>query len=134
MALYQRPMPVSTTMPNSAASENQATLRCPCGMMNSAASSGPSAEPTLPPTWNSDCARPWRPPEAMRATREDSGWNTDEPVPTSTAATSSQPKDGATDSSSRPASVKPIPTGSEYGLGWRSVYSPMKGCNSEAAS
>ena len=67
----------------------------------------------------------------MRATREDSGWNTDEPVPTSTAATSSQPKDGATDSSSRPASVKPIPTGSEYGLGWRSVYSPMKGCNSE---
>ena len=44
-----------------------------------AASSGPSAEPTLPPTWNSDCARPCRPPDAMRATREDSGWNTDEP-------------------------------------------------------
>ncbi|MNO08080.1 hypothetical protein D3C81_2305610 [compost metagenome] len=57
----------------------------------------------------------------MRATRDDSGWNTDEPVPTSTAATINQPNDGATDSSSRPTSVKPMPTGKEYGLGWRSV-------------
>ncbi|MNQ54291.1 hypothetical protein D3C85_683560 [compost metagenome] len=110
-------MPVSTTMPNKAARENQATLPCPCGMMNSAASRGPRADPTLPPTWNSDCASPCRPPEAMRATRDDSGWKTDEPVPTRTAATSSQPNDGATDSSSRPSSVNPMPTGSEYGLG-----------------
>ncbi|MNV81819.1 hypothetical protein D3C71_1755120 [compost metagenome] len=73
LALYQRPIPVSTTMPNSAASENHATLPCPCGMMKSAANSGPSADPTLPPTWNSDCANPCRPPEAMRATRDDSG-------------------------------------------------------------
>ncbi|MNR20680.1 hypothetical protein D3C85_1375350 [compost metagenome] len=73
LALYQRPMPVNTTMPNRAARENHATLPCPCGMMNSAASSGPSADPTLPPTWNSDCANPCRPPEAMRATRDDSG-------------------------------------------------------------
>jgi MFS transporter, FSR family, fosmidomycin resistance protein len=27
------------------------------------------AEPTLPPTWNSDCARPYRPRAAVRATR-----------------------------------------------------------------
>ncbi|KAG1079012.1 hypothetical protein G6F40_016483 [Rhizopus arrhizus] len=73
LALYQRPIPVSTTLPNNAASDTHATPPCPCGMLKSAASSGPSAEPTLPPTWKSDCARPWRPPEAMRATRDDSG-------------------------------------------------------------
>ena len=38
-----------------------------------AASSGPSALPTLPPTWKTDWAKPWRPPDAMRATREDFG-------------------------------------------------------------
>ena len=31
------------------------------------------AEPTLPPTWNTDWAMPCRPPEAIRATRDDSG-------------------------------------------------------------
>ena len=31
------------------------------------------------------------PPEAMRATREDSGWNTDEPTPISAAPTSRIP-------------------------------------------
>ncbi len=31
------------------------------------------AAPVLPPTWNRDCAIPCWPPEAMRATREDSG-------------------------------------------------------------
>ncbi len=51
-----------------------------------AASSGPIAVPKLPPTWNTDCARPCRPPEASRATREDSGWNTEEPMPISAAA------------------------------------------------
>ena len=53
-----------------------------------AASSGPSAVPKLPPTWNTDCASPCCPPEASRATREDSGWNTDEPMPISAAAAS----------------------------------------------
>ena len=46
-----------------------------------AASSGPSAEPALPPTWKNDWARPCRPPDAMRATRDDSGWNTADPMP-----------------------------------------------------
>ena len=96
-------------------------LRWPCGITINAASSGPSDEPALPPTWNSDCARPCRPPDAMRATRDDSGWNTDEPQPTSAAATSSTPKLGATDISSSPTSVKPMPTGSEYGFGCLSV-------------
>ena len=64
-------------------------LPCPRGRMMKAAASGPIAEPTLPPTWNRDCARPCRPPEASRATRDDSGWNTDEPVPTMAAASSS---------------------------------------------
>ena len=54
-----------------------------------AASTGPSDDPTLPPTWNSDCAKPWRPPEAMRATREASGWKTAEPTPTNAAAKTS---------------------------------------------
>jgi hypothetical protein len=60
-------------MPSSAKSPNQATLRWPRGNTTKAASSGPMDEPTLPPTWNIDCASPWAPPEAMRATREDSG-------------------------------------------------------------
>ena len=76
-------------MPSSAAQENQSTLPCPCGRTMKAASSGPIAEPRLPPTWNTDCARPCRPPEAMRATREDSGWKTDEPVPIIAAASRS---------------------------------------------
>ena len=61
-------------------------LPWPRGTTMKAASSGPIAEPVLPPTWNSDWARPCRPPEAMRATRDDSGWKTDEPSPTSAAA------------------------------------------------
>jgi hypothetical protein len=73
-------------MASSAAPENQATLPWPRGTTMNAASSGPIAEPVLPPTWNSDWAKPCRPPEAMRATRDDSGWNTDEPTPTSAAA------------------------------------------------
>ena len=54
-----------------------------------AASSGPAEVPRLPPTWNTDCANPCLPPLAMRATREDSGWKTEEPLPMSAAATSS---------------------------------------------
>ena len=38
-----------------------------------AASNGPAAEPILPPSWNNDWAKPWRPPEAMRATRDEFG-------------------------------------------------------------
>ncbi|MNT64318.1 hypothetical protein D3C72_2022090 [compost metagenome] len=86
---YQPPMRHSTTMPTSAASENHARLACWCTI--SAASSGPMALPPLPPTWKIDCASPCWPPEAMRATRDDSGWKIDEPVPTSAAATSSTP-------------------------------------------
>ena len=48
-------------------------LLCPRGATINAASSGPMADPVLPPTWNSDWANPCRPPEAMRATRDDSG-------------------------------------------------------------
>ena len=43
---------------SSAAAENQAMLPWPCGTTMNAASSGPTAEPVLPPTWNSDCANP----------------------------------------------------------------------------
>ena len=57
-----------------------------------AASSGPTAEPALPPTWKTDCASPCRPPEAIRATREDSGWNIDDPSPISAAASSMHPE------------------------------------------
>jgi hypothetical protein len=85
---YQRLTWDSSTMPSSAARPNQATLRCPKGTMTAAATNGPSALPVLPPTWNSDCASPCRPPDAMRATRDDSGWKIDEPVPTSAAASS----------------------------------------------
>ncbi len=63
----------SSRIANSAAAENQAMLLCPRGTTINAASSGPMADPVLPPTWNSDWANPCRPPEAMRATRDDSG-------------------------------------------------------------
>src|SRR5277367_7124091 len=71
--LYHAPTFASTAMASRAASVNQARLACPCGMMIQAASSGPIALPALPPTWKIDCANPWRPPEARRAIREDSG-------------------------------------------------------------
>src|SRR5450432_78020 len=71
--LYQPPTFANTAMASRAASVNQARLACPCGMMIQAASRGPIALPAFPPTWNIDCARPWRPPEARRAMREDSG-------------------------------------------------------------
>src|SRR5471030_2915982 len=91
----------------------QATPRWPHAATTKAADSGPSAEPVLPPTWNSDWARPWRPPEAMRATRLDSGWKTDEPSPISTAATSTMPKLGATETSTNPTRVDTMAMGSE---------------------
>ena len=50
-------------------------------MTTAMASSGPKAWPALPPTWNTDWAMPKRPPDAERATREDSGWKIDDPVP-----------------------------------------------------
>ena len=87
--LYQVPTCSSTSMANSATSENQEMLPCPRGTTTKAASSGPSAWPACPPTWNSDWANPCRPPEASRAMRVDSGWNTDDPVPISAAPTSS---------------------------------------------
>ena len=55
---------------------------------------------------------PLAPPEAMRATFDDSGCSTDEPTPTSATATSTKGKLSATDSNSRPASVKHMPTAS----------------------
>src|SRR5713226_3867190 len=70
--LVQVPMFASKTIPKKARNENHARLDCPL-VSTKAARSGPSAEPALPPTWKSDCAMPCCPPEAMRATREDSG-------------------------------------------------------------
>ncbi len=81
-------MRVSRMMAISAATANQAMLDCPRGMMMNAASRGPQADPTFPPTWNSDCASPCCPPEASRAMREDSGWNTADPLPIMAAASS----------------------------------------------
>jgi hypothetical protein len=70
----------------------------------------------------------------MRATRDDSGWNTADPIPTHPTASRIAPKLGARASSTSPTSVALIPTGSEYGVGRRSVYSPTAGCNKDAVS
>ncbi len=121
-------------MPTSATRPNQATLSLPCGTITAAATSGPSALPVLPPTWNSDCARPCWPPEAMRAMRDDSGWKIDEPVPTIAAASSTAAKLGEYASSTRPHSVNVMPMGSERGSGFLSVYRPTSGWNSDAVS
>src|SRR5262245_61026114 len=99
-----------------------------------AASSGPVEDPKLPPTWKSDCANPCLPPDASRATREDSGWNTDEPMPTNATAIRIAAYVGATDNNSNPINVKAIPIGNEYGLGRASVNVPMTGCSSDAVT
>src|SRR2546427_1985823 len=57
-ARYQPPIFDRMIIATSASSEHQARLDRPYGTTRNAASSGPSAEPALPPTWNSDCARP----------------------------------------------------------------------------
>ena len=50
LRLYHPPIFVSTAIPISAARENHATLACPRGTTTKAASSGPSEDPTFPPT------------------------------------------------------------------------------------
>src|ERR1700748_1965395 len=81
-AEYHFPTRNNMAIARSAARENQMIRDCPKGAMMAAANRGPSALPALPPTWNSDSAIPLRPPEARKATREDSGWKTAEPSPT----------------------------------------------------
>ena len=41
---------------------------------------------------------------------------------------------GHPDSRASPTSVNPIPNGSEYGLGFLSVYRPMSGCSMDAVN
>ena len=96
----------------SAAPENQAMLRWPCGSTMKAASSGPSDDPPVPPSVNSDCAKPWRPPDAMRAMREASGWKTADPTPISPTDSRIAPKPGALESRIRPAMLEAMPAGS----------------------
>src|SRR5664280_2505677 len=118
---YHAPTRSSTMMATSANPENHAMLRCPAGSTINAASKGPIDDPALPPTWNSDCASPCRPPEAMRATRDDSGWNTADPIPTSATAARTIAKLGADAIRISPTMVNVMPTGREYGVGRRSV-------------
>ena len=131
---YHAPTLISTRIATSAASENHAMLRCPAGSTTNAASKGPIDDPALPPTWNSDCANPCRPPDAIRATRDDSGWNTADPIPTSATAASTTAKLGADAIRISPTMVNVIPTGKEYGVGRWSVYRPTNGCKSDAVS
>ena len=72
-------------MPRRASKAIQARLPRPRGRMKKATTSGAIDWPRLPPTWKTDWARPNRPPEAMRARREDSGWKIEEPMPISAA-------------------------------------------------
>ena len=111
--LYQFPIFTRMKIANSAASANHPIEACPNGITINAASRGPKALPALPPTWKIDCASPLRPPEASWATREDSGWKTDEPQPISPTDTRISENPGAAASASSPHSVKHIPTASE---------------------
>jgi len=103
----------STTMPSSASRENQAREDWPWGTMISAASKGPREVPRLPPTWKSACAKPRRPPDAMKAMREASGWKTAEPSPTTAAEHRIQVKLSARERETSPSSVSPMPTANE---------------------
>lgn len=76
-----------------------------------AASSGPMAVPALPPTWKVDWARPKRPPEASRATREVSGWKVEEPTPISAEAARIAGKLPTKASSNTPIRVQTMPAG-----------------------
>ena len=131
---YQRPIPLSMAMPAKATRQNQARLLRPFGSTTKAASSGPSEEPKFPPTWKIDCAKPWRPPEASLAMREDSGWKIDEPIPSIVAPPSSSPYERANASTSSPSIDSAMPTGSDQGSGLRSVNCPTTGCSSEAVT
>ncbi|MOA25937.1 hypothetical protein D3C78_1466930 [compost metagenome] len=121
-----------TPRKNSPARPNQATWVWPNGMTMAAASSGPRAEPVLPPTWKVDCARPKRPPEASRAIREVSGWKVDEPMPTKADASRIIGKLPTKASITIPTNVHRVPSGNRFGVGRRSVKKPTQGCNSEA--
>lgn len=90
-------------------------------MTTNAASKGPNALPPFPPTWKMDCAKLFFPPDAIWATRDASGWNTEEPQPINATDKSSSMKFGANASAINPTSVKHIPVASEYGCGCRSA-------------
>ena len=57
-AFAQVPTFQSSTIATSASTVNQAMLVWPNGSTTKAASSGPRADPVLPPTWKNDCAKP----------------------------------------------------------------------------
>src|SRR5439155_987105 len=97
--------------------ENHAILGCPWGTTTNAANNAPDAEPMSPPTWNRDWASPYRPPAAMRATREASGWKIAEPIPINVAASRIAGYVEARDINRRPTRVRPMPTIREYGRG-----------------
>ena len=121
MRLYQLPTRVSSIEASNAAKANHATACWPYGITMSAASNGPMALPPLPPTWNIDWARLFFPPDASCATRDASGWNTDEPQPMSATDSSIGAKPGANANERSPVSVKHIPSANEYGCGCRSA-------------
>ena len=85
-ALYHAPSLIMMTAASNAAKANQEMACCPKGRMMRAASSGPTAEPPLPPTWKIHCAKLFLPPDANCATRDAVGWNTEEPNPTTLTA------------------------------------------------
>src|ERR1700761_3328553 len=98
----------------------------------SATSNGPTALPALPPSWKNDCAKPLRPAADTIARRDDSGWKIEEPMPIIATAKRIATKPGARESITTPVKVSAIPTGSDHGLGLRSVTEPTTGCNNEA--
>ena len=59
-----------------------------------------------------DCARLFFPPDAICATRDASGWNTDDPSPMTLTAVTIHAYPSAHASINSPASVNPIPTAS----------------------
>jgi hypothetical protein len=73
--------PKSTQIAATATKASQPTAVCPNGRTIAEAMMGPSADPVFPPTWNADWAVPKRPPDAIRATRDASGWKVADPTP-----------------------------------------------------
>src|ERR1039458_2764541 len=109
--LYQPLTRAKRIMATSAPHENQAMLRWPFGSTMNAAGRGPSEDPPVPPRENSDCANPYRPPDARRAMRAASGWKIADPSPMNPTDSRIAPKPGALDSRMRPATLEAIPAG-----------------------
>jgi hypothetical protein len=94
-------------------------------------SSGPSANPALPPTENRLIPLPRCSRDASPANFAPSGWNAATPRPLTTTAAAVSPYDGAGPASAIPVPARNSPPGISHGRANRSDSTPNTGCTTE---